>query len=133
MEFFKIVKVNTSEIELQNLITLSSLDSYSSELFPLQEAETNQVKIGGVWGEFTLTRHCIAGGLRFSLQECPNALTWTITTGFPPEPKAIVIHLTINRCEKEQEFVEEINEFLEDLSEGLLNMFTPVVSLSTKE
>lgn len=128
MEFFKIVWVNTSETELQNLITLSGLDSYSSELFPLQEAETNQVKIGGVWGEFTLTRHPIAGGLRFALQECPNALTWTITTGFPPEPEAIVIHLTINRSEKEQEFVEEIQEFMEDLSEGLLNMFTAVAT-----
>lgn len=128
MEFFKIVWVNTSETELQNLITLSGLDSYSSELFPLQEAETNQVKIGGVWGEFTLTRHPIAGGLRFALQECPNALTWTITTGFPPEPEAIVIHLTINRSEKEQEFVEEIQEFMEDLSEGLLNMFTAIAT-----
>ncbi len=126
MEFFKIVRVTTSETEIQNLITLSSLDTYSSELFPLQEAEANQVRIGGVWGEFTLTRNQIAGGLRFALQECPNALTWTITTGFPPEPKAIVIHLTVNRQEREQDFVEEIQEFLEDLSKGMLNIFSPV-------
>lgn len=133
MEFFKVVRLTASESDIQNLITLSSLESYSSELFPLQEAEVNQIKIGGVWGEFTLTRHQIAGGVRFALQECPNALAWTITTGFPPEPEAIIIHLTVNRIEKEQGFIEEIQEFLEDLSEGMWKIFTPVEKQMTKD
>lgn len=124
MEFFKNVKIYVSETELQTLLTLENLSAYSSEMFPLKKAGANQVEVGGIWGEFTLTRHPIAGGLRFALMECPNALTWTVTTGFPPDPQAIVIHLTLNRKEKEQDFVEEIEEFMEDLAEGIIKIFT---------
>lgn len=126
MEFFKFVSVKTSEAELRSLLSLENLSIYSSELLPLTEIEDDRVRIGGVWGEFTLTSHPIAGGLRFALQECPNALTWTVTTGFPPEPEVIVIHLTINRKEKEQDFLEEIEEFMEDLAAGIMKVFTPV-------
>ena len=58
-----------------------------------------------------MSRSEIKGGIRFALLACPNALCWTITTGFPPEPESIVIHLTINRQQINQEFVEEIDEF----------------------
>jgi hypothetical protein len=62
-----------------------------------------------------LNRSEIRGGVRFSLLECPNALCWTLTTGYPPDPKAIIVHLTINRSEKEKEFIEDIHEFLDDM------------------
>jgi len=82
----------------------------------LEALNDSKAKIGSLWGEFTLARQDIKGGLRFSLLECPNALTWTITTGYEPAPDAIIVHLTINRMEKDQEFLEEIKEFLDDQS-----------------
>jgi hypothetical protein len=80
----------------------------------LEEPQGNDVEIGGIWGEYTLNRAVIKGGIRFSLVECPNALCWTITTGYPPERNSVVVHLTINRKRKHPEFLEEIEEFLED-------------------
>lgn len=130
MEFFKTLEVQTSEKEIQALITLENLDTYSNELFPLEKVEIEKAQIGGIWGEFTLTLHPIAGGVRFALQECPNALTWTVTTGFPPEKEQIVIHLTVNRKEREKEFVEEIKEFIDDLAEGLLKTLINYKKLS---
>ena len=62
-------------------------------------------------------------GIRFSLLECPNALCWTITTGYPPDSESIIIHLTINRQEKNEEFIEEISEFLDDLCVNLKHFF----------
>jgi hypothetical protein len=59
------------------------------------------------------------GGIRFSMLNCPNALAWTITTGYPPAREKVVIHLTINRERKQEEFVEEMHQFLEDLQTGL--------------
>ena len=35
------------------------------------------------------------------------------------EPESVVIHLTINRQEKDQEFIEEIIDFLDDHCENL--------------
>ncbi|MFC2110570.1 hypothetical protein ACFLSU_08390 [Bacteroidota bacterium] len=117
MEFFKKLNIKTQETLIQNKLTLHNLESFSSDLFVIGSLNETEASVGGVWGEFTLTRHLIKGGIRFSLVECPNALTWTVTTGIIPD--TLVIHLTINREQQKKYFIEEINEFLEDHSECL--------------
>ena len=116
MEFFRTIDISTDEQKIKNTLVFEGLELMSSELILLEALNDSKAKIGSLWGEFTLARQDIKGGLRFSLLECPNALTWTITTGYEPAPEAIIIHLTINRIEKDQEFLEEINEFLDDQS-----------------
>ena len=124
MEFFRTIRSKTTEKELQRQLDLPNLDRISSELFILHKVDQKEANIGGIWGEFTLSRMEIKGGVRFSLLECPNALCWTITTGYPPDPDSIIIHLTINRLEKEQEFIEEISDFLDDICINLKHFFS---------
>jgi hypothetical protein len=119
MEFYRIVEVNTDEQALQDKITLDNLGIISNDLFVIGEQNNIQAEIGGVWGEFTLTRAVIKGGVRFTLVECSNALAWTVTTGFSPDPDAIILHLTINRKVIKDSFSEEINEFLDDQTDCL--------------
>ena len=119
MEYFRIIKMKTTEGHIQKYLELNNLDEISTEIFNLDVPGEEVSNIGGIWGEFSLSRSKIKGGIRFALLECPNALCWTITTGFPPEPESIVIHLTINRQQTNQEFVEEIGEFLVDHCERL--------------
>ena len=119
MEFFRIIKSKSSGESIQNHIKLNNLNELSTEIFNLVDPGDNTVSIGGIWGEFTLSRSEIKGGVRFALVECPNALCWTITTGYPPDPESVIIHLTLNRLEKNQEFVIEIEAFLDDMSEKL--------------
>lgn len=119
MEYFRIVNVKSTEFQLQSQLTLANLDEVSTEIFNLGSPGEHETSIGGIWGEFTLNRISIKGGVRFALLECPNALCWTVTTGYPPEPESVVIHLTINRQEKNQEFIEEIIDFLDDHCENL--------------
>jgi len=118
MEFFKIVEVHTSEQEIQEKLTLNNLESFCESIFPLEQGD-ELCPIGGMWGEFTLRRDHIMGGARFSMLDCPNALAWTFTTGYPPARDKLVVHLTINRERKQEEFVEEIQQFLSDVDEGL--------------
>lgn len=124
MEYFRIVKVNTTEAQIQQSLKLSKLDEMSSEIFNLDIPGEEVSNIGGIWGEFTLSRNEIKGGIRFELLECPNALCWTITTGYPPETNSIVVHLTLNRKEISPEFNEEIEEFLSDHCDCLLSFFS---------
>lgn len=123
MEYFRIIKVKTTEQDLQRRLTLGNLDKISTEIFNLDKPSDEESNIGGFWGEFTLSRSEIKGGVRFSLLECPNALCWTITTGYPPDPDSIIIHLTINRLEKDEDFVEELTVLLEDLCVNLKHLF----------
>ncbi|UCE93670.1 MAG: hypothetical protein JSV73_12875 [Flavobacteriaceae bacterium] len=128
MEFFRIIKSSTSEESLQNQIKLSNLEEFSTEIFNLEDPGENEASIGGIWGEFTLRRSLINGGIRFELVECPNALCWTITTGCPPAPDSVIIHLTINRLEKNEEFVLEIETFLDDMSKKLKELIARYVN-----
>ena len=123
MEFFKIVDVLASEEQIQEQINLQNLERFCKGLFPLEQG-TEFCRTGGMWGEFTVRHDRIMGGVRFSMLDCPNALAWTITTGYPPARERIVIHLTINRERKQEEFIEELHEFLEDLHDGLLDYFS---------
>lgn len=123
MEFFRTIDHSITQEQLTEMLVLGNLESVSSQIFPIAEPQNNQVEIGSFWGEFSLFRNEIKGGVRFALMECPNALAWTITTGYEPSPEGIVIHLTINRQEISQEFLEEIEEFLDDQVECLLKSF----------
>ncbi|MFT4738670.1 MAG: hypothetical protein ACI8QD_002345 [Cyclobacteriaceae bacterium] len=123
MEFFRIIKAETQEINIQGDLTLENLESISNEIFIIDNQNENNATIGSIWGEFTLSRMLIKGGIRFALLECPNALTWTLTTGYPPDPDSLIIHLTINRKTQKTAFIEEIEGFLDDQSTCLQKFF----------
>lgn len=124
MEFFRIIKVKTQDEIIQNDLTIENLELISNEIIVIGDQNKTEAGIGGIWGEFTLTRAHIKGGLRFALVECPNALTWTITTGINPDPDVIVVHLTINRQQQTESFIDEIEAFLDDQSNCLNQYFT---------
>lgn len=123
MEFFRSIQVKTEESEIQKRFDFHNLESMSNELFLLEIINKNRARIGSLWGEFTLQRTVIKGGLRFALLECPNALAWTITIGYDNDEGSVMIHATINRKEKNQEFIDEIEEFLDDHSALLKKSF----------
>ena len=122
MEFFKIVDLNVSKEFIQDNITVDNLGNITETNFVLEKHD-NGALIGTLWGEFDLSYDKINGGVRFALTSCPNALAWTITTGFPPEREKLIIHATNNRTRKPQEFIDEINDFLEDWETGLIKYF----------
>ena len=124
MEYFRIVKVKTTEQVLKLTLSNQDLEKFCESSF-FMDGNTEVCKMGGMWGEFTLRRDEIMGGVRFSMLDCPNALTWSITTGFPPAREYIVIHLAINRQRKQSAFIDEIHHFLDDMESGLYN-FLPV-------
>jgi len=122
MEFFRIINTRTSETAIQNEINTNSIPEINPDIIILDGNE-EQFQIGSLWGEFTIRRDNIKGGIRFSMLDCPNALAWTITTGYPPEREKTILHLTINRTQKPPEFIEEIEEFLESWVVGLEERF----------
>ena len=119
MEFFTTADVETSVETLQS-ITVENLNHYCTYIDKLLSIDNeNSAKIYCEWGEFTVHREIINGGVRFTLPNCPNALAWTITTGFDPEPEKVVIHCTINRTEHEADFIESIESFIHSWKLGL--------------
>mgnify|MGYP003972950359 FL=1 len=122
MEFFITANIRETEKKLQDTITMDNIEQFCESIVLLQQG-TDTATIGSSWGEFQLSRQTINGGLRFALPTCPNALAWTITSGQPPDPDKVVIHLTISRQEKSEEFVQSIVDFGNEWREGLEAIF----------
>jgi hypothetical protein len=124
MEFFAIADVQTTPDALRAL-TVAKLATYCSDIDKVLAVHSDDKgSVYCVWGEFSVERQTINGGIRFTLPSCPNALSWTITTGFPPSPHKVVIHCTINRTAHEEDFVESIESFIEAWKAGLENHLT---------
>ena len=64
MEFFKIVDVRTTEKAVQKKLTLGNLEEFCESIFPLED-HPEVCLTGGMWGEFTVRRDEIMGGIRF--------------------------------------------------------------------
>jgi hypothetical protein len=119
MEFFALASLQTNPETLQRELGVAHLARWCASIDSVLEHAGDRGRIYCVWGEFAVHREAIRGGVRFSLPGCPNALAWTITTGMPPAPDALVIHCTINRREHDPDFIETIESFVADWRRGL--------------
>ncbi len=95
------------------------LNVFCASVEKVLEATDHWGRYYTVWGEYEIHSTAIRGGVRFIMSRCPNALTWSITTGFPPYPDKITIHVAINRMEAEPELVESLQDFTNDWKVGL--------------
>jgi len=119
VEFFAIADIAANQEALQAL-TVYDMPRYCAHIDKVLRVEDeNSADIYCLWGEFTVQRQLINGGVRFSLPGCPNALAWTITTGFEPAPSKVVIHCTINRTGHDEDFIESIDSFIQSYKVGL--------------
>ena len=119
MEFFSVTNIPTSAAELQQRLTISDLPRWCASIEKVLEAATTNGEIYCVWGTFRTNREEIRGGVRFTLPGCANVLQWTVTTELPPDPQQTVIHLTINRNDHDSDFIDTIQQFVDDWKTGL--------------
>lgn len=119
MEFFASLPGQLTASELQASLEIASLPDLCGSIDSVLRCEGDQGRIYCVWGEFDVVRTPIQGGVRFTLLNCINAVTWSLTTDLPPDPDSVVIHLSINRREQDTDFVESLEQFTQDWREGL--------------
>jgi hypothetical protein len=124
MEFFEYANILTSQEEIRNKVSIDTLPFFCEEIDDVDAAE----ELGRViyfrhWGRFHLRQEEVMGGVRFSVPDCPNALAWTVTTGYPPCPEKIVLHATINRLEHDAQFIGATKALLATLKTGLEENF----------
>jgi len=122
MEFFRIIDKQVTEELIKDSIQPKSIENFTETMLFLENHEENFIG-STLWGEFKISYDKINGGVRFTLLDCPNALSWTITTGLYEEGEKIILHCTINQSNKPDEFIEEIQEFLDEWEIGIKEYF----------
>jgi hypothetical protein len=119
MEFFAQINKAVIPEELQKQLQIEDIPRYCSFVSEVRPDGENGLEMISFWGVHTVQRELIRGGVRFTLPGCPNVMSWTITSGLPPEPDAVVIHCVINRREHDPDFIESLEGFVEDWRAGL--------------
>ena len=119
MEFFATAVIPASAADLQRRLTISELPRRCASIEKVLSDAKSSGEIFCVWGTFRIHREELRDGVRFSLPGCPNALQWSVTTGQLPDPAHTVVHVTINRTEHDQDFVDSIRQFVDDWKTGL--------------
>ena len=125
MEFFAFAEVVASADEIRRKVTIDTLPVYCEDVEEVAEAEAlGRVVYFRHWGRFHIVSAEVMGGVRFWVPDCPNALAWTVTTGYPPRPAKIVLHATINRTEHSPDFLAATQSLLVTFKAGLERKFT---------
>ncbi len=118
MEFFQQVEFKNPDIvRLKELLTIKSLPDLCGSIDTVLADSNDQGEIYCLWGQFTVGREVIRYGVRFSLLNCPHALAWTVT--FNEFTDEIVIHCTIDKKEQDKDFIDSIDQFVDDWRHGL--------------
>ena len=117
MEFYRNTNKKLTIVELQLLITISDLPRFCSSIYEVMHDDGDHGEINCLWGVFIVHREVIKDGLRFTLPGCPNAVAWTITVESSNDE--IVVHLTINQKQHDPDFIESIEQFVNDWRTGL--------------
>jgi hypothetical protein len=119
MEFYGLANWQTTEQEIQQEVRLDNLPDLCEMIYYLMESQGELCKFDTFWGQFHLRREKINGGVRFTMPDCPNGLSLTVTTGHPPDPQSVFVHCTINRLEHDPNFIETLEDFVKSWIAGL--------------
>ena len=121
MEFFREIKnTHLSIVDIQTDVTINALSQICASIDKVISCDGETGEIYCLWGLFDIQRQCLKQCIRFSLLNCPHALAWTITY---KDDDRLILHCTIDDQVPEPEFVETIDEFLDDWVLGLHQMF----------
>ena len=132
MEFYELVETRLDEQALQG-IAIQHLPDFCASIDKVLEQQGDRGRVYCCWGEFTVHRECVNGGVRFTLPACPNNLAWTITRGIEPGPAYVMIHLTISPQHHDLEFIDSIHTFVADWKHGLESHSAEQFQLHPKE
>ncbi len=111
-------KADMSPLHIQRNIQIANLAELCTSIEKVLSVQGDKGDIFCVWGEFKVYRELIRQGVRFTLPGCPNALQWTITA--MNESKCHVrIHCTIEQPDHDADFIDSLQQFVEDWKSGL--------------
>jgi len=119
MEFFATLNTPATQQDLQQQLRLETLPRFCASIYELVGHERDRAEVNMVWGLFDVHRECIRGGVRFTLPNCLNGVAWTVTVNLDDRADEVTIHCTINRRQQDADFVESLEEFVQDWRKGL--------------
>ncbi|MEJ2631960.1 MAG: hypothetical protein P8011_09560 [Acidihalobacter sp.] len=102
---------------LHSLLILDNLPKLCASIDSITVNSGHTGDLYCLWGAFEVSREPLRCGARFSLLDCPHALSWTIT--YNTQQQELIVHCTIDKAEVDPDFAESIQLFVDDCSVGM--------------
>ena len=118
MEIYAKAQVRISEADLQRYIDVNNLPEWCASIEEVLSTQGSRGEIRTAWGEATIHRELINGGVRFSCPNNPHAMQWTISVD-AARPAEVLLHLSTNRSAHQAEEQERMELLLTDWRAGL--------------
>ncbi|MDH5786359.1 MAG: hypothetical protein OEZ16_12240 [Chromatiales bacterium] len=118
MEIYGRAQVRIAEADLQRYIDVNNLPEWCASIEAVVSHQGSRGEIRTSWGEATIHRELINGGVRFSCPNNPYAMQWSITTD-PAHPSEVLVHLSTNRTAHEAQDLERMELLVTDWRAGL--------------
>ena len=118
MEFYnKTSRENPGIERLHALLRLERLPELCASIESITVHSARTGSLYCLWGAFDVSREELRCGVRFSLLNCPHALTWTVS--YDASAQELIVHCTIDKTRVEPDFAESIQLFVDDWAAGL--------------
>ena len=118
MEFYnKTSRENPGIERLHALLRLDRLPELCASIESITVHSAGTGSLYCLWGAFDVSREELRCGARFSLLNCPHALTWTVS--YDASAQELIVHCTIDKTRVEPDFAESIQLFVDDWAAGL--------------
>ena len=118
MEFYhKTPRENPGIERLHGLLRLDRLPELCACIDSITVHGARTGSLYCLWGAFDVSREALRCGARFSLLDCPHALTWTVS--YDASAQELVVHCTIDKTCVAPDFAESIQLFVDDWAAGL--------------
>ena len=118
MELYARAQVRIPEGDLQRYIDVNNLPEWCNAIEEVLETHGSRGEIRTAWGEASIHRELISGGVRFSCPNNPDAMQWSITAD-KAKPSEVLVHLTTNREQHSSEDQEHMELLVADWRAGL--------------
>ena len=118
MELFARAQVRIPEADLQRFIDVNNLPEWCASIEAVLSSQGSRGEIRTAWGEATIHRELINGGVRFSCPNNPHAMQWTISAD-AARPAEVLVHLSTNRSAHDAEDQERMELLVADWRAGL--------------
>ena len=118
MEIYGKAQVRISEGDIQRYIDVANLPEWCASIEEVLSTQGSRGEIRTIWGEATIHRELINGGIRFSCPNNPHAMQWSITVN-SARPAEVCLHLTTNCLAHDTEEKERLDHFVGDWVIGL--------------
>ena len=118
MEWFAEARVTLREADLQRYLGIDDLPGWCAAIERVLTCNGDRGRLSCVFGEHTVHREMIRGGVRFSLPSCEYALQWTVTAE-ATRPGVVRVHCSSNRREHDAAWIATLQGFLTAWQAGL--------------